>query len=73
MAHQVATVALALRAAAGLPMLPVGELEPALLTLEAGAGIKDPDAVTDNCSALASDTGNQREADERLYIESSEI
>jgi hypothetical protein len=41
-----------------LPLLPVGELEPTLLTLDAGAGIKEPDAVTDNCSELASVTGN---------------
>lgn len=42
-----------------LPLLPVGELEPALLTLDAGAGINEPDVVTDNCSALASVTGNR--------------
>jgi hypothetical protein len=39
-------------------LLPVGELEPTLLTLDAGAGIKEPDAVTDKCSELASVTGN---------------
>lgn len=53
MAHHVATTALLIPAALPFPLLPVGELEPALLTLDAGAGINGPDAVTDNCNELA--------------------
>lgn len=71
-AHQVATAATALLMpppTVTLPLLlPVGELEPTLLTLDAGAGIKEPDAVTDNCSELASVTGEHNTNIDQVII-----